>query len=72
MQNETQPIIPANQVMALFAGSIASFRLSGGATFADLADCLEHIDARHVGAPTAIVLKFASTGRPAARLAPAL
>ena len=54
--------LPTNQVMALFADSVILFSLSKGATFADLADRLDHLAERHTGMPTAIYLKVAWPG----------
>ena len=50
-----------NQVTALFVDRALSFNLSKGATFADLANCLDrpHFHAWQAGIPTAIYLKFA-------------
>jgi hypothetical protein len=61
MQSTHRVEMPANRVMALFGDSALSFNLSNGATFADLAVQLDHLSDRHIGMPTAIYLKFATT-----------
>ena len=58
MQLTQKTEMPANQVTALFADAAVSFVLANGATFADLADRLNHLDARHSGLPKAISCKF--------------
>ena len=60
MQSTDRAGLPTNQVMALFADGSNSFSLSKGATFADLADRLDHLGERHIGRPTAIYLKVAA------------
>ncbi|MEA2727868.1 MAG: hypothetical protein QOD93_4846 [Acetobacteraceae bacterium] len=64
MGNNQPPEIPVNQVMALFAGKAISFSLAAGATFADLADSLNHLGDRHGGVPSAVFLRIGTTGRP--------
>jgi hypothetical protein len=61
MQKTHQTTIPANQVMALFADRAQSFSLASGATFADLADCLDHLGEWQTDMPQAIYLKFGAT-----------
>lgn len=56
--------LPTNEVVALFAGSSVSFRLSVAATFADLADRLDCLGERHIGVPTAIYMKVDVDQRP--------
>jgi hypothetical protein len=63
--------MPTNQVMALFGDSALSFTLANGATFADLADRLDHLADRldhlgeqHIGMPKAIYLKFHTARQP--------
>ena len=58
MQNARRADLSPNQVMALFAASALSFSLSNNATYADLANQLEHAGARHVGKPKAIYLRI--------------
>jgi hypothetical protein len=58
MQNTHPNKLLPNQVTALFADSALSFRLPDSATFADLADRLEHVGEGHIGLPTAVYLKF--------------
>ncbi len=48
----------ASQVMALFADRALSFNLAKDATFAELADRLDHLGEWHTGTPTAVYLKF--------------
>ena len=55
--------LPTNQAVALFSDSALTFNLSNGATFADLADRLDHLGERHVGTPTAIYLTLGSSPR---------
>ena len=50
--------MPANQVIALFNASTLSFNLEKGATFADLAACLDRLGEPHDGKPTAVFLKL--------------
>ena len=56
--------LPTNEVVALFANSSVSFRLSVAATFADLADRLDRLSGRHIGVPTAVYLKVDTAQRP--------
>jgi hypothetical protein len=62
MKNAQCAKAPTNQVMALYANRARSFTLSSGATFADLADCLDvaRVNSWHIDMPTAIYLKFAT------------
>src|SRR5579875_2891833 len=64
MQSIDRASVPTYQVMALFAGSVLSFRLPNGATFADLADRLDHLDEQHIGVPMAILVKLRTAGDP--------
>ena len=64
MQSTHRARMPTNQVTALFADSALSFRLANGATFADLADRLDHLGEQHIGMPKAIYLKFHMARRP--------
>ncbi len=57
--------LPSAHVVALYSASALSFDLSNGATFADLADRLNHLGDGHAGSPTAIVLTFARPPAPA-------
>jgi len=67
----THPIkIPTNQVMALYADRAVSFNLAKGATFAKLADRLDHPGDWHADMPTAVYLKFGAARRPAHILQP--
>jgi len=50
--------------MALFADRTRTFSLASGATFADLADRLEHLGEWHTDLPQAIYLKFGATRQP--------
>jgi hypothetical protein len=59
MHDKNQITMPLNEVTALFAASASSFSLSHSATFADLADRLDELGARHAGVPRAVYLKFA-------------
>ena len=56
--------LPTNEVVALFADSSVSFRLSVAATFADLADRLDRLGERHMGVPMAVYLKIDTAQRP--------
>ena len=58
MHNSHQTMIPANQVMAVFADRARSFSLASGATFADLADRLDRLGEWDTNTPRAIYLKF--------------
>lgn len=58
MQNTHPSKLLPNQVTALFADSALSFSLPNSATFADLADRLDHFGEGHIGLPTAVYLKF--------------
>ena len=58
MQSTHRTDPPTNQVVALFADAALSFGLAKDATFAHLADRLDHLDERHIGMPRAIYLKF--------------
>jgi hypothetical protein len=64
MQGIYEAATQTNRVMALFADSALSFDLSRNATFADLADRLDRLGKQHIGAPTAIYLKFGMTPQP--------
>jgi hypothetical protein len=64
MRKTNQTTIPANQVMALFADRVWSFRLPRGATFADLAECLTHSGGWRADMPQAIYLKFGARRQP--------
>jgi hypothetical protein len=72
MQNTHRATTPANQVMALYADRALSFDLTNGATFADLADRLDHLGEWHTGVPSAIYLKFAMARHPVSVLQPAI
>jgi hypothetical protein len=56
----TQP----NQVIALFADSALSFSLPNCATFADLADRLQHFCEGHIGMPTTVYLTLGTARQP--------
>jgi len=64
MQNTHRTTIPANQVMALFADRARSFSLASGATFADLADRLDHLGEWHTAMPQAVYLTFGAARQP--------
>jgi hypothetical protein len=59
MHDKNQTTMLLNELTALFAASASSFRLSNSATFADVADRLDELGERHVGAPRAVYLKLA-------------
>ncbi len=65
MQSTDQAELSSSQVVALFPDGVTSFILSNGATFADLADRLDHLGEWHLGAPTAIYLKLGPARVPA-------
>jgi hypothetical protein len=69
-QNKRNPGMPTYQVTAFQAGSALSFSLPDEDTFAELADLLDHLGARHIGEPTAIYLKLGASGRPVCILQP--
>ena len=64
MQNTYKASAEANRVVALYAGSALSFDLSKTATFADLADRVDRLGEQHIGAPTAIYMKFSMSFEP--------
>ena len=71
--------MPTNQVTALFADNALSFRLANGATFADLADRLDHLADRldhlgeqHIGMPKAIYMKFHMARQPISATRPGI
>jgi hypothetical protein len=68
MQTVLRAQVPISQVSALFANSEISFRLSKGATFADLADSLDWLGDRHLGKPLAIYLRFNVIDHPVSAL----
>jgi hypothetical protein len=53
-----------NRVLALYSGSALSFNLSETATSADLADRVDRLGEQHIGAPTAIFMKFSMAFEP--------
>ena len=55
----------ASQASVLFAGTAIRFNLSKGATFADLADTLDQLEDRKLGAATAISVTFNPAKHPA-------
>lgn len=67
MQITRTDATPTNQVMAVFADSAVSFALSGGATFADLAERLDQLGERHTGLPTAIYCRVSIARQPVLR-----
>lgn len=64
MQNTDQTATPAHEVVALFADRALHFRMSKGATLADLADRLDDHAHWHAGRPTAIYLKLGAPSQP--------
>jgi hypothetical protein len=64
MHSPQRTRIPTNEVVALFADSSLSFRLSKGATFGDLADRLDRLGKRRKGTPAAVYLKVGIARRP--------
>ena len=64
MQSTHSATMPMNKVMALFADRALSFNLSKDATFAELADRLDHLGEWHTGMPTAVYLKFGAVRQP--------
>ena len=64
MQDINQTATPAHQVVALFADRALHFRLSKGATMADLADRLDDLDHWRAGKPTAIYLTLGAHSQP--------
>jgi hypothetical protein len=67
MQGTYEASTETNRVVALFADSALSFNLSKTATFADLADRIDRLSEQHIGAPTAIYLKFSMAFEPFAQ-----
>ncbi len=72
MQSPQQTRIPTNEVVALFADSCLSFRLSKSATFGDLADRLDLLGRRRKGTPTAVYLKVGLARQPISALNPGI
>jgi hypothetical protein len=64
MQSTHSAKISTNQVMALYADRALSFNLAKDATFADLADRLDHASDWHTDMPTAVYLKFGLPRQP--------
>jgi hypothetical protein len=58
MQTNLLAKTTVNEVIALFSDSAASFELSPGATFADLADRVNRLGENRNGLPVAIFMKF--------------
>jgi hypothetical protein len=72
MQSTHPATISANEVMAVFADRALSFSLSKDATFAELADRLDHLGEWHTGVPTAVYLKFGAGRQPVCVLQPGI
>jgi hypothetical protein len=64
MQNAYEAAAETNRVVALYADSALPFGLSKTATFADLADRVDRLGEQHIGAPTAIYMKFSMSFEP--------
>jgi hypothetical protein len=64
MQGAHSAQMPTNQVMVLYGDRALWFDLANDATFADLADRLDHPSDSHTDMPTAVYLKFGMTRQP--------